>query len=262
MRTTSPQRDAWHCLRRGRGSEEGFTAVEMAIAMGLMVTISIMGFQGVQSLLGVATTTLNNAQSATASASAVNELRQEILSGNILFDPNSEFNGMSNPTGQGTNCAYPTTTQQSDEHTTNVNCAGNNPDGSAIPPGFSLRIYTQNNGSYTCVQWRLLDRLNNATGVLETRQWNPLTGAQTAWATVVTGVVNYAPPTSVSPQGTTVAPFVLDSASSYGGRLLDVDLILEQTKASQTPVVIKSSISGRDAWNSSATKQCYPVPAP
>ena len=259
MRTRSPQRDGRRPLR-GRGPEEGFTAVEMAIAMGLMVTISIMGFQGVQSLFGVATTTLNNAQSATTSASAVNELRQEILSGNILFDPNDEFNGTSNPPGQ--NCAYPTTIQHSDEHTTNMNCAGNNPDGSAIPPGFSLRIYTQNNGSYTCVQWRLLNRLNNATGVLETRQWNPLTGAQTAWATVVTGVVNYAPPSSVSPQGAPVAPFVLNSASSYGGRLLDVDLILEQTKVSLTPVVIKSSISGRDAWNSSSTQQCYPVPTP
>lgn len=204
--------------RRALSAEAGLTAVEMLVASALLISVSVIGFSAVGTIYGLSNRTLDTAQSATASGLVMGELRQEGVSANIVFDPSTE----------GTN-------------------AGTNPDGSAIPPGFSLRIYTQNNGFYSCVQWRLLD-----TGELQTRQW-PNGQTPPNWSsasTLLSGVVNYSPP---APFTNLTKPFVLDANSAYyglsssGGRLLDVDLILDQHKT-ETPVEIRTSIAGRDAW--------------
>jgi hypothetical protein len=184
--------------------------------MALLITISVMGFGAVGTMYGLSAHTLDSAQSATVSELAMRDLSQEGISANIVFDPASE----------GSN-------------------AGTNPDGTAIPAGFSLRMYTQNNGLYTCVQWRLLD-----TGALQVRQWRDGNSPGTNWSTLLNGVVNYAPP---APLAALTKPFVLDANSSYyggsssGGRLLDVDLLLDQHHA-ETPIEVHTSIAGRDAW--------------
>ena len=195
--------------------EAGVTALELVVAMALLVTISVMGFKAVGTVFGLSAHTLDSAQSATVSALALHDLSQEAMSANIVFDPSTE----------GTN-------------------AGTNPDGSSIPAGFSLRIYTQNNGIFSCVQWRLLD-----TGGLQVRQWSD-GSSPPGWSTLLAGVVNYSPP---SPYAANTKPFILDANSSYyggsssGGRLLVVDLILDQHHT-ETPVEVKTSIAGRDAW--------------
>lgn len=183
--------------------------------MGLLVAVGVMGFKAVGTVFTLSTHTLDSAQSATVSALAMHDLSQEAMSANIVFDPSTE----------GSN-------------------AGTNPDGSSIPAGFSLRIYTQNNGIFSCVQWRLVD-----TGVLQVRQWSD-GSTPPGWSSLLSGVVNYSPPSPFSGQP---KPFVLDAASSYyggsssGGRLLDVDLILDQHKT-ETPIEVRTSIAGRDAW--------------
>ncbi|HLX87225.1 MAG TPA: hypothetical protein VKR22_02015 [Acidimicrobiales bacterium] len=195
------------------------TALEVMVAMALLVTISVMGFKAVGTVFTLDSHTLDSAQSSTISGLAMHELSQEAMSANIIFPT----------TGEGAN-------------------AGTNPDGSSIPDGFALRIYTQNNGINTCIQWRLLD-----TGVLQDRQWPNLSTAP-AWSNLLSGVVNYSPP---SPFAADTKPFVLDAESTLfgggtsGGRLLDVDLILDQ-HSNETPIEVKTSIAGRDAYYFSA----------
>ncbi|MGH7733456.1 MAG: hypothetical protein ACREOE_07105, partial [Gemmatimonadales bacterium] len=78
----------------------------------------------------------------------------------------------------------------------------------------------------------------------------PSWGTNGAARTLLSGLVNYSPP---SPFSAKTKPFVLDSGSSYyggsssGGRLLDVDLILDQ-HSTETPIEVHTSIAGRDAW--------------
>ena len=198
---------------RGDG---GFSAVEMIVAMALLLIVSVVGLKGVGTMFALSTHTLDSAQSGTVSSLTMHELNQEATSANIVFDPATE----------GTN-------------------AGKNPDNTAIPAGFSLRIYTQNNGRFTCVQWRLLD-----TGALQFRQWQDGASPPSIWSTLLTGLMNYGAPAPFAGQ---TKPFVLDAASAYyggsssGGRLLDVDLILDQHHT-ETPIEVRSSIAGRDAW--------------
>jgi len=195
------------------------------VASAVMIVVVTMGFVATQSVMSVSTGALAKAQATSVSALALSQIREETTSANILYDPAAE----------GAN-------------------AGTNPDGSAIPAGFSLRIYTQANGIFTCMQWRVLD-----TGVLQTRSWSnewQTNGDVENWTSLLTGVVN---PVSTP-------PFVLDSGANYGGsassRLLDVDLVLGG-KTVALPVVVDSSIAGRDAeYYPQNTGDCSPVPTP
>lgn len=221
--------------RRVVGDETGFTAVEMAVAAAIMVIVSTIGFSAVGSVFGTGARALDKAQSTTSASQALSELRQEIVSGNVLYDPNSEF---------GTVCGT--------GWSPSVNCAGG--DGAQIPVGFSLRIYTQNNGNYTCVQWRVDD------GALQTRSWlspPPSPAPKVPWTTLVTGVVNATYPSSGSP----TTPFVAQGGNYEG--LVNVELVLDQHGTTEAPVVVQSSIAARDAWHYQNVLQnqgfCSPV---
>ena len=206
--------------------EAGFTALEMVMAMALLVMVMLMGFKAVQIVLSVGNTTLSQSQATTAASLALTEMRQEVTSANILFNPATE----------GSN-------------------AGTNADGSTIAPGFSLRIYTQTNGIFTCIQWRVLD-----TRILQVRTWSNLwqtNGVVQGWTTLLTGIAN---PTSTP-------PFVLDEGANYGGtgssRLLDVNLVLNTNNLQGNPVNIQSSIAGRDAeYYPQYSADCSSVPTP
>ena len=213
----------------GRGTsrhDAGFTAIEIIVAMGMLVVVMGMGMEAVGTMLGVGNQAISTRQASAVSALAMNELRQEAVSANILFNPATE----------GTN-------------------AGNNPDGPAVASGFSLRIYTQTNGVFTCVQWRVLN-----TGVLQVRSWSDLwqtNGVVRGWSTQLSGVVN----ASNNP------PFMLDSGANYGGtsngRLLDIDLLVRGSNGAPGPIDFKASIAGRDAeYYPQNTGDCSPVPTP
>ena len=209
----------------GHPDDAGFSLLELVMAMSLLLVVLLMGFKAVASVLGVGNQALSTNQDDTVASLAVAELRSEAISANVLF----------NPADEGTD-------------------AGTSPDGTPIAPGFSLRIYTQANGLFTCVQWRVLD-----TGVLEFRSWSDLwqsNGAVEGWTTLMTGIAN----TASEP------PFTLDSGTNYGGptsgRLLDVDLFVRQSAAAPA-VEVQASIAGRDAeYYPQDTDDCSPVPTP
>jgi prepilin-type N-terminal cleavage/methylation domain-containing protein len=214
----------WRGRRRARRrAEAGFTVIELLISMAMLSVVMLMGFDAEGTVLGVGNNALGQSQATTVVALAMTELRQEAVSANILFNPSTE----------GSN-------------------AGTNPDGTAVGPGFSLRIYTQTNGIFTCVQWRLLD-----TGDLQLRSWSDQwqsNGVVRDWTTLLTGIVNPA----------SQPPFVLDTGSNYGGsgssRLLDVNLVLK-TANPGVSVQDQASIAGRDAeYYPQNTGDCSPVP--
>ncbi len=114
------------------------------------------------------------------------------------------------------------------------------------PAGLVLRVYTQANGDQKCVLWRIKD------GELQTRGWEPsnLAGA-TPWRVVASNIVN----TSATPA------FVLDSASAYGGRLINLRLMVNQNPAKFTTVEFKTSIAGRNTEYGYSRTTCDGTPS-
>jgi prepilin-type N-terminal cleavage/methylation domain-containing protein len=205
-------------------AEGGFTLVEMVIAMAMLTVILTLSMQAVSMVLGLSTLAASTGYANEQASLTLNQLREEIISANILFNPSTE----------GTN-------------------AGTNPDGSSIPAGFSLRIYTELNGVPECVQWRLLD-----TGALQTRSYSDewqTDGIVGDWTTLETGVAN--------PQSD--PPFSIDAGANFGGasgsRLIDVTLDFDETTKPVTMIQDQASIAARDAeYYPGNTDDCSPVP--
>lgn len=123
--------------------------------------------------------------------------------------------------------------------------------GAATPAGFSLRLLTPVGGQTSCDQWRLVGTQ------LEQRSWPEGDAASvTPWATVATGLENSG----------SQPPFALDPAPIYGGRLLDVDLVLKASTSlgasNTTEVKASFTASNAEFFPSSHTQFCTPVPKP
>ncbi|HUC37687.1 MAG TPA: hypothetical protein VMR97_11270, partial [Acidimicrobiales bacterium] len=97
--------------------EDGFTVFEMAIAMTVMVVVTVMSLVAVQVMSAVSQQTVDQGQANQTSSIALTQLREEVLSANVLFPPTSDFNptaangGLAYVDGQttGTDCASATT---------------------------------------------------------------------------------------------------------------------------------------------------------
>jgi type II secretory pathway pseudopilin PulG len=219
-----------------RGGEGGFNMVEIVVAMGIMMVVLMVGMVAASTAVDVETQATGKGQATAQVVAALTELRQEIVSANVIFDPANDVYTSGPHTG--------------------ANYAGTNPDGSKINAGWSLRIYTQLNGNAMCVQWRLLN-----SGSLQTRLWTPswsqssgAEGTVYPWDTLATNVVN------------TQAPFSLNYSANYGGsnsRLVIVALLASAHDAKVSNQLLQSSIAARDAeYYPANTLDCYPVPTP
>ena len=120
----------------------------------------------------------------------------------------------------------------------------------AAGTGYSMRVYTQANGLERCVQWRVLG------AQMQTRSWSESwqqDGIVSAWRTVADHVVNAAP----GP-----APFSLDGNAGYGGRLLDVDLFVNENPSLGNAIEVKASVTGRNTEYGYNNSVCNSIPTP
>jgi len=203
--------------------EEGFTLVEMMIAvalLGVVLAIFLTTFAAVQTAASREDQRSRNNDQARL---AVEELDREIRSGNVLFDPAKENQGI-------------------------TSCAG-------CVAGYTLRVYTQSNyptrGS-VCRLWRITD-----AGDLETRYWPALppgsiSGA-TPWMTVASGIAN----AQAKPP---VPAFSLEPTLE---RTVDIFLLVnaDYTRHPEETVRIQVSVTGRNTAQLFPENVCLKVPS-
>jgi prepilin-type N-terminal cleavage/methylation domain-containing protein len=117
--------------------------------------------------------------------------------------------------------------------------------------GMGLVIFTQANGNQRCVEWQV-----TASGTLQSRSWTQTwqtdgSPSVVHWATTATGVTNYT---------SNKAAFVLDS--SYGGRVLNIDITTDVTSSQSHGSEITDSVEGRNTeYGYSANSCSTPWPA-
>jgi len=140
--------------------DEGFTLVEMLVAMFVMGIVLLVFTNVLASVQRgvVAQDTLS--RTLDQARLAVQQLDREIRSGNVLYDPALENDGL-------------------------ASCSG-------CVPGYTLRVYTQANadtrGGYQCALWQIDDQQQ-----LLTRRWPPGEPEDaTEWRVVATGIVSRA----------------------------------------------------------------------
>lgn len=207
------------------------------LLLGIALTVVVTSLISVQSAV---TTTDHRSATADQVRLGVQQLVQQIRSANYLYNPATEYSSRATPAGAACTTAVKTS------------CVPQTPGG--VTGGFSFRAYTQLDGTYNCVQWRVWDQ--TAGGELQFRSWNPSTPdtPATDWLTVADDIVN---PTS--------APaFVLDSSSQFGGRLIDIDLQANSDPgdSAASTATEESSVTGRDVEYDFDSSICSSVPSP
>ena len=154
---------------------------------------------------------------------ALERIDRQVRSGNVLYSPADE---------------------------TAPGCTGD----ATAKSGTCMRVFTQANGPERCVQWQVIaDPATPGTSLLRTRSWAPdwaTSGDQTPWATITRGLGN---PTA------SAYPFILQSDSDYGTRLLKVRLEAYDARR-KASVVISSSMSGRNTTYGYTGAQCTSSP--
>ena len=195
-------------LRRIANQEDGFTLPELLIAMMILGLVLVVFLNTLTSVQRSAVRQDYLSRANDQARLAVEELDREIRSGNVLYDPALES-------------SY-----------------------SALPVGFTLRIYTQTNAptrtpnpGYLCSIWTINDE-----NQLIKNLWPPLDpAAATGWRVVAEGVVNRV-------ANPVVPAFSLNPDVNKGGRTVDIKLVLnpnEESSFSRT-VQVETSSTGRN----------------
>ena len=191
------------------------TLLELMIATAILLVVMATIFSALISVQHAVATADVRSQTNDQVRIGVNEIDRQVRSGNVLYDP-----------------------------------AGETVAHSGVAAGFSLRVYTQANGNYQCVQWRVLNQ------VLQTRAWTvtwQVDGKVTQWTNVAYDIVG------------TATPFSLDSNLAYGGRLVNVDLVANASPLAASNVANvedKISVTGRNTEYGYLQSVCNTIPAP
>jgi len=198
-------------LRRRAGEEAGFTLPELLSAMMILSIVLVVFLTTLVSVQRSAVRQDYLSRANDQARLAMEELDREIRSGNVLYDPTDES-------------SY-----------------------SALPVGYTLRIYTQTNATtriplagnpgYVCSIWTINDEEQLLKNI-----WPPLKPAEAiGWRVVAEGVINRV----ASP---VVPAFSIDDDPNKGGRTVDIRLVVNPNPESSfsRAVQVETSSTGRN----------------
>lgn len=214
--------------------DSGFTLVEMLVAMSLFAGVLAIVFTILVTVSWQSRDNLARDNSVAQARLALMQIDRQVRSGNVISDPH--FETLAN---------------------------------SGADPYYSLRVYTQTDGVYQCVQWRVIFPAGSQFGDLQYRSWQKdwLTGgAVTGWRVVAHNVVKPASGTVVQSDPTTWPPFYVDTTVGAGStaQTIRVTMRLKDpgARSSSKPVTMTSVLTGRNTVFGYDADECATVPPP
>jgi len=211
----------------------GWTLVEMIVSMGIFTMLLAITFTIIVEYSLQTKDNLARTRSVDQAQVGLMQLDRQVRSGNVISDP-----------------ALETATR------------------SGVPPYYSLRVYTQTDGVYQCVQWRVYFPTGKTTGQLQFRSWRPgAVSTTTPWSTTARDLVK--PPTGTinAADPTTWPPFFVqsnDAETSSQAQTIRVTLRLKdpEQRESSKPATVTSTLTGRNTIFGYPSDMCGVVPAP
>ena len=229
--------------RRSVRSESGFTLLELAMAMAILMIVTGIFLPTLIRAQQTVGTAADRSMSNDQARLAVEELDKEIRSGNLLYTPSTCPPPPGNPNGPAT-------------------CDAAN----GITPNMTLLIYTQTNANTRnpgnqCVQWRIT--AVDATGVsrLERRAWSvnwQSDGIVSGWRDVADNVVNRQPPGG----GGAVSAFALDPTAAFGNRSVQILVLTNGNPNDRSSATVRTSteLTGRNTEYGYPSNICTTIP--
>jgi len=205
--------------------DEGWTLVELLVSMSIFIVVLAIVFTLLLTMSQQTADNMARSEQMTQIRLGLAQIDRQVRSGNVISDPH-------------------------DETWDNSHALAN----------YSLRIYTQTDGTNRCAQWRVIFPTGPTTGRLEFRSWQPdwlSSGVVSPWRVVANGLV--APTTAAD------APFQR-VAYAAGAKAQSVQVTLwvkaAGLKASAAPAAIKSVLTGRNTVFGYPADECAAVPTP
>ncbi|WP_315095261.1 type II secretion system protein [uncultured Cellulomonas sp.] len=215
--------------------DAGWTLVELIVSMGIFGLLLALVFSILVTVSMQTKDNLARTRAVDETQIGLMQIDRQVRSGNVIADPANESAAMS-----------------------------------GVAPYYALRVYTQTDGVFQCVQWRVRFPTGSSFGVLEYRSWKPTwqsTGGVEAWRTVARSIVKPATSTVVAADRSTWPPFFVqanDAEISSSAQTIRVTLRVKDPaqRASSAPATVTSTLTGRNTIFGYPADTCSPVPAP
>ena len=227
-------RDAVRRVRERSREDEGYTLVELIVVMSIFVGLMVIVFSVMLQMARQTKDNLGRTEAVDQARIGLMHIDRQVRSGNVIADPATESSITS-----------------------------------GVPQYYSLRVYTQTDGVYQCVQWRVRYPTGSTFGLLEYRSWKPgwqSTGLVDPWRVVARGIVKPASGAVVESDPTTWPPFFVEQTNaemSSTAQTIRVTLRMKDPSqsAQATPSVVTSTLTGRNTVFGYPADTCSPVPA-
>ena len=213
---------------RARPRDEGWTLIELMVSMSIFIALLTIVFSLLVTMSQQTADNMSRSQQVAEVRLGLSQIDRQVRSGNVISDPNLE---------------------------TYAN--------SGVPVNYSLRVYTQTDGTNRCAQWRVIFPSGPPTGTggeLQFRSWQTdwlSTGVVTAWRVVARDLVMPTPPTDTPFQRVT-AP-----ASSIAQSVqVTLQVKAPGSRSASAPTVIATVLTGRNTIFGYPADECAAVPTP
>ncbi|KQY44073.1 type II secretion system protein J [Cellulomonas sp. Root137] len=222
-------------LAQGERRESGWTLVELIVSMGIFGGLLAIVFSVLVTVSMQTKDNLARTRAVDETQIGLMQIDRQVRSGNVIADPANEGPALS-----------------------------------GVEPYYALRVYTQTDGVFQCVQWRVRYPAGSSFGELEYRSWKPTwqsTGGVQQWRTVARNIVKPATSTVVAADPATWPPFFVqatDAESSSSAQTIRVTLRVKDPaqRASSKPATVTSTLTGRNTIFGYPADTCSPVPPP
>lgn len=235
MRETTQRR---RTLFRGRDErrDSGWTLIELLVSMTIFIALLGIVFTILVNVSLQSKDNLARTRAVSEAQLGLMQIDRQVRSGNVISDPAAETMASS-----------------------------------GVDPYYSLRVYTQTDGVFQCVQWRVIFVPGNDFGTLQYRSFRPdwdVVGGVRDWSVVARNVVRPTSPVIVDADPSTWPPFYVDPASiaqaNSAAQTIRVTLRLKDPSQRSTSQAasVTSVLTGRNTVFGYPADKCGVVPTP
>jgi type II secretory pathway pseudopilin PulG len=219
-----------------KGPDAGWTLPELLVSMTIFIGLLAIVTSILVTVSYQTRDNLARTRSVDQAQLGLRQIDRQVRSGNVISDPGSETLASS-----------------------------------GVAPFYSLRVYTQTDGVFQCVQWRVVYPAGSSYGELQYRSWQPswqTTGGVDDWSVVARDILRPATATPVPGDPSTWPPFYVDSTSpaeaSSTAQTVRVTLRVKDPEQRQQskPATVTSVLTGRNTVYGYPSDACEAVPAP
>jgi prepilin-type N-terminal cleavage/methylation domain-containing protein len=223
-----PDLSSWRrSVKLRRDHDEGFSLVELLVSMTIFSVLMMIVFSVLIKVSRDTGDAMSRGDQVEQMRLGLMQIDRQVRSGNVISDPNTETVASS-----------------------------------GVSPGYSMRVYTQTDGVFQCVQWRLLFAgASTVDGQLQYRSWDPAwrsTGDVHSWGVVARHIA--------TPAAGAAKPFAKEPAAAGLSKAQSVRVTLwhkSSTSAKHSKAAaVTSVLTGRNTVYGYPADECSDIPAP